>query len=90
MDWFVTERERDEYRKIDREGESGYGEIEEREQEIRKYGRERERERARIKRGKMGWLRGNNKIIENFDYLNKRGYKIDELMWVFCKSDGVK
>ena len=52
----MTERERDEYRKIDREGESGYGEIEEREQEIRKYGRERERERerARIKMGKMG------------------------------------
>ena len=38
----------------------------------------------------MGWLRGNNKIIENFDYLNKRGDKIDELMWVFCKSDSVK
>ena len=51
---------------------------------------ERERERARIKTGKMGWLRGNNKIIEKIDYLNKRGYKIDELMWMFCKSDGVK
>ena len=48
----VTERERDEYREIDWEGESGYGEIEEREQEIRKYGRERES--ARIKMGKMG------------------------------------
>ena len=46
VDSFVTERERDEYREIDREGESGYGEIEEREQEIRKYGRERERESA--------------------------------------------
>ena len=49
MDWFVTEREIDEYREIDRKGESGYGEIEEREQEIRKYGRERER--VRIKMG---------------------------------------
>ena len=38
----MTKRERDEYREIDREGESGYGEIKEREQEIRKYGRERE------------------------------------------------
>ena len=47
MDWFVTEREKDEYREIDREGETGYGEIEEREKEIRKYDRERERERER-------------------------------------------
>ena len=49
MDWFVTEREKDEYREIDREGETRYGEIEEREKEIRKYDRERER----IKTGKM-------------------------------------
>ena len=46
MDWFVTEREKDEYREIDREGESGYREIEEREQQIRKNGRERERARV--------------------------------------------
>ena len=85
MDWFVTERERDEYREIDREGETGYGEIEEREKEIRKY--ERGRERARIKTG-VG--ERNNKIIKKIDYLNKRGDRIDELMWVFCKSDGVK
>ena len=44
MDWFVTEREKDEYREIDREGETGNGEIEEKEKEIRKYDRERERE----------------------------------------------
>ena len=31
VDWFVTKREKDEYREIDREGETGYGEIEERE-----------------------------------------------------------
>ena len=49
MDWFVIEREKDEYREIDREGETGYGEIEEREKEIRKY--DREREKARIKTG---------------------------------------
>ena len=49
MDWFVTEREKDEYREIDREGETGYGEIEERKKEIIKYDRERER----IKTGKM-------------------------------------
>ena len=44
VDWFVTEREKDEYREIYREGETGYGEIEEREKEIRKYDRKRERE----------------------------------------------
>ena len=43
----VTERARDGYREIDREGESGYRKIEEREQQIRKYGREREREQQR-------------------------------------------
>ena len=85
MDWFVTEREKDEYREIDREGETGYGEIEEREKEIRKY--ERGRERAHIKTG-LG--ERNNKIIKKIDYLNKRGDRINELMWVFCKSDGVK
>ena len=87
MDWFVTEREKDEYREIDREGETGYGEIEEREKEIRKYDRERERER--IKTGNELGER-NNKIIKKIDYLNKGGDRIDELMWVFCKSDGVK
>ena len=30
------------------------------------------------------------KKIEKIDYLNKRGDKIDELMWVFCKSECVK
>ena len=56
MDWFVTKREKDEYREIDREGETGYGEIEEREKEIRKYERKREKEResTRIKTDKMG------------------------------------
>ena len=49
MDWFVTKREKDEYREIDREGETRYGEIEEREKGIIKYDRERER----IKTGKM-------------------------------------
>ena len=37
----------------------------------------------------MGQVR-NNKIIKKIDYLNKRGDRIDELMWVFCKNDGVK
>ena len=36
----------------------------------------------------IGW--GNNKKIEKIDYLNKGGDKIDELMWVFCKSEYVK
>ena len=87
MDWFVTGRGKDEYREIDREGETGYGEIEEREKEIRKYDRERERER--IKTGNELGER-NNKIIKKIDYLNKGGDRIDELMWVFCKSDGIK
>ena len=55
MDWFVTERERDEYREIDREGETRYGEIEEREKETRKFDREREKARIREVR--------NNKIM---------------------------
>ena len=38
----MTEREKDEYREIDRKGETGYGEIKEIEKEIRKYDRERE------------------------------------------------
>ena len=50
MDWFVIEREKDEYREIDREGEIGYGEIKKSENMIE---RERERERKRIKTGKM-------------------------------------
>ena len=46
----------------------------------------RERERAYVK----GLVDGNNKKIEKIDYLNKRGDRIDELMWVFCKSGCVK
>ena len=87
MDWFVTERERDEYREIDREGETGYGEIEEREKEIKKYDRERERA---YKNEKNGLGERYNKIIKKIDYLNKKGDRIDELMWMFCKNDGVK
>ena len=34
------------YGEIDREGETEYGEIEEREKEIRKYDRKRERKRV--------------------------------------------
>ena len=71
-------------REIDREGETGYGEKEEREREIRKYDRERE------SAYKNGWGERYNKIIKKIDYLNKRGDRIDELMWVFCKNDSVK
>ena len=56
----------------------------EREQQIRKNG-ERERESVCI-----GVIEGNNKKIEKIDYLNKRGDKIDELMWVFYKNRCVK
>ena len=50
--------------------------------------REREREREREYNKGVGW--GNNKKIEKIDYLNKKGDKIDELMWLFCKSECVK
>ena len=56
----------------------------EREQQIRKMGRERES--AYVK----GVVERNNKKIEKIDYLNKRGDRIDELMWVFCKNGCVK
>ena len=32
----------------------------------------------------------NNKKIKKIDYLNKRGDRIDELMWVFYKNDSIK
>ena len=47
---------------------------------------ERERESAY----KNGLVERNNKIIEKINYLNKRGDRIDELIWVFYKNDGVK
>ena len=53
----------------------------EKEQQIRKNG-QREREHAYVK----GLVEGNNKKIEKIDYLNKRGDRIDELMWVFYKN----
>ena len=56
----------------------------EREQQSDKMGRERERAY------KKGIVERNNKIIEKIDYLNKRSDRIDELMWVFCKSGCVK
>ena len=46
----------------------------------------RERERAYVK----GLVERNNKKIEKIGYLNKRGDRIDELMWVFCKNGCVK
>ena len=49
-------------------------------------GREREREHAYVK----GLVERNNKKIEKSDYLNKRGDRIDELMWVLCKNWCVK
>ena len=57
--------------------------------------RERERNQKISKREresayKNGLGERNNKIIKKIYYLNKRGDRIDELMWVFCKSDGVK
>ena len=52
----------------------------EREQQIRK--KQVERESTYV----QGLVKGNNKKIEKIDYLNKRGDRIDELMWVFCKN----
>ena len=73
-------------REIDREGETDYGEIEDREREKSENMIKRERESAY----KNGWGERYNKIIKKIDYLNKRGDRIDELMWVFCKNDSVK
>ena len=56
----------------------------EREQQSNKMGRERE------SAYKKGLVERNNKIVEKIDYLNKRSVRIDELMWVFCKSECVK
>ena len=39
---------------------------------------------------KKGLVERNNKIIEKIDYLNKRSDRIDDLMWVFCRSGCVK
>ena len=55
-----------------------------REQQSDKMGRESERAY------KKGIVERNNKIIEKIDYLNKRSVRINELMWVFCKSGCVK
>ena len=46
-------------------------------------------EGKRVKNGYMGQVE-NNKIIKKIDYLNKICDRIDELIWVFCKNDGVK
>ena len=47
--------------------------------------KERERERTRIQ-----VVEEIIKKIENIDYFNKKCVKIDKLMLVFCKSEGVK
>ena len=49
-----------------------------------------ERERERESAYKKGLVERNNKIIEKIDYLNKRSDRIDDLMWVFCRSGCVK
>ena len=41
-------------------------------------------------RCRTGLIERYNKIIKKIDYLNKRSDRIDELMWVFCKSECVK
>ena len=55
MDWFVTERERDET-EIDQEGETGYGENMMDLREIRKYEGWRDR-RERVKSENMSEIR---------------------------------
>ena len=56
----------------------------EREQQIRKMGRERESAYVN------GVVERNNKKIEKIDYLNKRDDRVDKLMWVFCKNRCIK
>ena len=57
----------------------------ERDQQIKKMGRERES--AHVCKG-GSWEK--LKKIEKIDYLNKRCDIIDKLMWVFCKNGYVK
>ena len=58
--------------------------------------REREKSENRIQERESALINGytgqvgNNKIIKKIDYLIKGGDRIDDLMWVFCKNDGVK
>ena len=35
-------------------------------------------------------IRENNKKLMKNEYFIKISYKINKLMWIFCKSDGVK
>ena len=57
----------------------------EREQQIKKWG-EKERGRAYI----VVVERNKKKKNERNEYFIEISYKIDKLMWVFCKNDGVK
>ena len=56
----------------------------EREQQIRKWG-EKERGRTYIV-----IVERNNKKNERNEYFIEISCKIDKLIWVFCKNDGVK
>ena len=62
-----------------------------REQQIKKKRVERERERERERVCVCVYVKRvveiNNKKIKKIDYLNKRGDRIDKLMWMFCKNE---
>ena len=59
----------------------------EREQQIKKMDRERERESVYVK-GVVE--RNNKKNLRKLIILNKRDDRMDKLMWVFCKNECVK
>ena len=56
----------------------------EREQQIRKWGDKE------IRRAYIMAVKRNNKKNERNEYFIEISCKIDKLMWVFCKNDGIK
>ena len=56
----------------------------EREQQIRKWGDKE------IRRAYIMAVKRNNKKNERNEYFIEISCRIDKLMWVFCKNDGIK
>ena len=76
---------------VHRERERALSDKNEKENGFRERERERERELYQVnERTRAQVVEEIIKKIKNIDYFNKRDVKIDELMWVFCKSEGVK
>ena len=89
-----SEREREQERALTEKMRKKNGLGSERERELyqikmrKKMGSERERASSGKWDNVCVGCWGNNKKMENIDYFTKRDVKIDELMWLFCKSKG--